>query len=71
MTVLGGPVRGGNIYGRWPGLLPEQLFEQRDLAITTDFRDVLGELVSDHLGQKIDRVFPGYKRGEPLGLLKT
>jgi uncharacterized protein (DUF1501 family) len=71
MTVLGGPVRGGNIYGRWPGLEPEQLFEQRDLAVTTDFRDVLGELVSHHLGQKIDQVFPGYKPGQPLGLLKT
>jgi uncharacterized protein (DUF1501 family) len=71
MTVLGGPVRGGHIYGRWPGLEPEQLFDQRDLAVTTDFRDVLGELVSDHLGQKVDQVFPGYKPGEPLGLLKT
>jgi uncharacterized protein (DUF1501 family) len=71
MTVLGGPVRGGHIYGRWPGLEPEQLFDQRDLAVTTDFRDVLGELVSHHLGQKIDQVFPGYRPGEPLGLLKT
>ena len=69
--VLGGPVRGGKVYGRWPGLEPEQLFEGRDLAVTTDFRDVLGELVSHHFGQKIDRVFPGYKPGEPLGLLKT
>jgi uncharacterized protein (DUF1501 family) len=71
MTVLGGPVRGGHVYGRWPGLEPEQLFDQRDLAVTTDFRDVLGELVSHHLGQKMDQVFPGYKPGEPLGLLKT
>ena len=71
MTVFGGSVRGGQIYGRWPGLERERLFEQRDLAVTTDFRDVLGELVSRHLGQKIDHVFPGYKPGEPLGLLKT
>ena len=69
MFVLGGPVRGGNIYGRWPGLEPEQLYEQRDLAITTDFRDVLAELVSVHLGQKSEQVFPGYRPGEPLGLL--
>ena len=62
MTVLGGPVRGGHIYGRWPGLEPEQLYEPRDLAVTTDFRDVLSELVSDHLGQNADRVFPGFKR---------
>ncbi|HEY2572946.1 MAG TPA: DUF1501 domain-containing protein, partial [Verrucomicrobiaceae bacterium] len=52
MMVLGGPVRGGKVYGRWPGLAPEQLYEKRDLAITTDFRDVLGELVRTHLGQK-------------------
>jgi uncharacterized protein (DUF1501 family) len=71
MTVLGGPVRGGRIYGRWPGFEPEQLFERRDLAVTTDFRDVLGELVSQHLGQKIGAVFPGYRPGEALGLLKT
>jgi uncharacterized protein (DUF1501 family) len=69
MFVLGGPVRGGNIYGRWPGLEPEQLFEQRDLAITTDFRDVLGELVSVHLGQTVDQVFPGHQSAAPLGLL--
>jgi uncharacterized protein (DUF1501 family) len=71
MMVLGGAVRGGAIYGRWPGLAPEQLYEQRDLAVTTDFRDVLGELVTQHLGQKIDRVFPGYTPGAPMGLLKT
>ncbi len=71
MMVLGGPVRGGKVYGRWPGLEPEQLYEKRDLAVTTDFRDVLGELVSRHLGQKTESVFPGYKSGEPVGLLKT
>src|SRR5438034_8326264 len=60
MMVLGGPVRGGKVYGRWPGLEPEQLFEGRDLAVTTDFSDVLGELVSRHLGQKAESVFLGY-----------
>ena len=69
MMVLGGPVRGGAIYGRWPGLEPEQLYEQRDLAVTTDFRDVLGELVSTHLGQKIEQVFPGYSPAPALGLI--
>jgi uncharacterized protein (DUF1501 family) len=69
MMVLGGPVKGGKVYGRWPGLAPDQLYENRDLAVTTDFRDVLGELVSRHLGQKTDRVFPGYTAGEPLGLI--
>jgi uncharacterized protein (DUF1501 family) len=69
MMVLGGPVHGGKVYGAWPGLEPEQLFERRDLAVTTDFRDVLGELVHRHLGQPIDRVFPGYKPGAPFGLV--
>src|SRR5262249_25533228 len=70
MMVLGGKVQGGKVYGRWPGLEPEQLFERRDLAVTTDFRDVLAELVSKHLGQKPDPVFPGYTPSEPLGLLR-
>ena len=70
MMLLGGPVRGGSVYGNWPGLEPEQLFENRDLAVTTDFRDVLGELVRDHLGQKTDKVFPGYAGDKALGLLR-
>src|SRR5256712_11923622 len=45
MLVVGGGVRGGKVYGRWPGLAPQQLFENRDLEITTDFRDVFGELL--------------------------
>jgi uncharacterized protein (DUF1501 family) len=69
MMVLGGPIRGGKVYGRWPGLEPDQLHERRDLAITTDFRDVLGELVAKHLERPVDRVFPGYTPGEPLGLV--
>jgi uncharacterized protein (DUF1501 family) len=72
MMVLGGSVRGGKVYGKWPGLEREQLYEGRDLAVTTDFRDVLGELVTGHLGQKdLAQVFPGFKRGESLGLLRT
>jgi uncharacterized protein (DUF1501 family) len=72
MMVLGGPVQGGKIYGNWPGLEKEQLFEGRDLAVTTDFRAVLGELVRGHLGQKdLGPVFPGYKPGDPLGLLRS
>jgi uncharacterized protein (DUF1501 family) len=60
--AFGGAVRGGRIYGEWPGLAPEQLYEGRDLALTTDFRDVLGEVVSSHLGVKdLQRVFPGYQ----------
>jgi uncharacterized protein (DUF1501 family) len=61
MFVLGGPVRGGRVYGRWPGLDPSQLNEGRDLALTTDFRRVLGEAVARHLGNShLNTVFPGF-----------
>ncbi len=70
MFVVGGPVRGGRVYGRWPGLEPEQLNEGRDLALTTDFRTVLGEAVYRHLGNhNLDAVFPGFKNTEFLKLL--
>jgi uncharacterized protein (DUF1501 family) len=60
MFVLGGPVRGGKVYGKWPGLSPELLYQNRDLAITTDFRQVLGEAAYKTLGAKnMDLVFPG------------
>jgi uncharacterized protein (DUF1501 family) len=72
MMVIGGPVQGGKVYGTWPGLEKEQLFEGRDLAVTTDYRDVLGELVRGHLGQKdLSMVFPGFQPGHPLGVLRT
>jgi uncharacterized protein (DUF1501 family) len=61
MFVLGGPVKGGKVYGRWPGLDQSQLYEGRDLALTTDFRQVIGEAVARHLGNKnLADVFPGY-----------
>jgi uncharacterized protein (DUF1501 family) len=61
MFVMGGDVRGGKVYGQWPGLAQEQLYEGRDLNLTTDFRDVLGELVKGQLGnQDLNKVFPGY-----------
>jgi uncharacterized protein (DUF1501 family) len=60
MFILGGDVKGGKIYGRWPGLANEQLNEGRDLALTTDFREVLGEVVTRTLGaSNLDLVFPG------------
>ncbi|HWF07314.1 MAG TPA: DUF1501 domain-containing protein [Bryobacteraceae bacterium] len=72
MFVLGGPVAGGKVYGQWPGLEKEQLYEGRDLAVTTDFRTVLGEIVSRHLGAaNLAQVFPGYQRAEPLGLMRA
>ena len=61
MFVMGGPVKGGKVYGQWPGLDQSQLYEGRDLAVTTDFRRVLGEAVEHHLGNaKLDQVFPGF-----------
>ena len=61
MFVVGGPVRGGRVYGRWPGLAPENLYEGRDLALTTDFRQVLGEMVYQHLGNRnLKSIFPGF-----------
>ena len=61
MFALGGPVRGGKVYAQWPGLEPEQLNEGRDLALTTDFRDVFAEVVVRHLGgRQPSSVFPGF-----------
>ncbi|MBI3262711.1 MAG: DUF1501 domain-containing protein [Acidobacteria bacterium] len=61
MMAIGGPVRGGKVYGTWPGLEVEQRFERRDLAVTTDFRDVFGEVVVRHLGVKdAASIFPGF-----------
>ena len=69
--VVGGAVKGGRVLGRWPGLAEEQLFERRDLAVTTDFRTVLWEVVERHLGaDRLESVFPGFEPGgERLGLL--
>jgi uncharacterized protein (DUF1501 family) len=62
MMVMGGGVHGGRIAGDWPGLEREQLYEGRDLALTTDFRDVFAEITSRHLGTAdLDKVFPGYR----------
>jgi uncharacterized protein (DUF1501 family) len=61
LFVIGGQVKGGKVHGKWPGLEPEQLYEGRDLALTTDFRSVFAEVVSHHLGaRELDRVFPGF-----------
>jgi uncharacterized protein (DUF1501 family) len=59
ILVVGGGVKGGKVYGQWPGL--SSLYENRDLAITTDFRDVFGELLTKHLGvASLKTVFPTY-----------
>ena len=71
MFVMGGPVKGGKVYGRWPGLDQSQLYEGRDLALTTDFRQVIGEAVAHHMGNKnLANVFPGYDN-QPGKFLKV
>lgn len=72
MLLLGGNVQGGKVYGRWPGLAPEQLYDRADLAVTTDYRQVLGEILLGRLGNsKLEAVFPGFKMGQPLGIVRS
>jgi len=71
MLVLGGSVKGARVYGRWPGLRRDQLFEGRDLAVTTDFRSLFTEVAVKHLGAPAEPLFPGFvaKPGTAPGLL--
>lgn len=70
MIVLGGRVRGGRVAGSWPGLSRSQLFEERDLAVTTDYRDVYAELARVHLGiADAGSLFPGYSPGPGPGVV--
>ena len=72
MFVLGGNVRGGQVYGDWPGLEHELLYEGRDLSVTTDFRTVLSELVMKQMGNcSIAKVFPGFRPGECRQILSA
>ena len=74
MFVMGGDVKGGRIYTRWPGMAENQLYQGRDLAVTTDYRSVLGEIMSEHLaGCDLKAVFPGFANdpGQFLGLIKA
>lgn len=59
--ILGNSVKGGKVYGEWKGLGTAQLYEGRDLAVTTDFRDVFAEAAQKHLGGKdLAKLFPNY-----------
>jgi uncharacterized protein (DUF1501 family) len=74
MFVMGGDVKGGRVYGRWPGLDEHQLNEGRDLALTTDFRSVVGEVLVRHLGVKnLAPVFPTFDNSERKfpGIVRT
>jgi len=73
MMVIGGNVRGG-VHGKWPGLAEGHRFEGRDLAVTTDFRDVFTEIVAGHMGVSRDglsRVFPSYVASSTPGVIRA
>jgi uncharacterized protein (DUF1501 family) len=76
MWVMGGPIAGGKVYGEWPGIDEESLHEGRDLAITTDFRTVIGDVLVGHMGlarDAVPRVFPAgpNEQATRLGLVRT
>lgn len=71
MLALGGGIEGGKLYGAWPGLEVEQLYQRADLAVTTDYRRVLWELLSARRREtRLSHVFPGYEGYAPLGLAR-
>lgn len=74
MMIIGGGVKGGKVYGRWPGLATHHRYDGRDLAITTDFRDIFAEVVVRHLGLlSTDGLFPGWHVDQTrfLGLFRS
>ena len=71
MLVLGGTVAGKQVAGRWPGLAQDARYEGRDVAVTTDFRDLFGEILTRHLGARdLSAVFPGYTPGKAPGVIR-
>jgi uncharacterized protein (DUF1501 family) len=70
MLLMGGRVRGGRVHGAWPGLKKDKLFEERDLDVTTDFRDVFLEIAQKHLKlNDAHTLFPGHTPAATAGLL--
>jgi uncharacterized protein (DUF1501 family) len=71
MLLVGGHVAGGRVHGSWPGLAPEQLADPGDLAVTTDYRTVLAEILERRLGNaRVDEVFPGFTPEGYLGVVR-
>jgi uncharacterized protein (DUF1501 family) len=72
MFTVGGNINGGQVFGNWPGLGNDQLYDHADLAVTTDYRQVLSELLSKRLGNNdVEAVFPGFSGAyNPLGIFK-
>jgi uncharacterized protein (DUF1501 family) len=70
VAVLGGTVAGGRFYGAWPGLATDRLDEGVDLAVATDYRQVLAEVAAAQAGRIPPDLFPGYRVPAPLGLFR-
>lgn len=71
MFVLGGKVNGGAVHGSWPGLHTDQLYDRRDLAITTDYRRILSEILIRRLeNPNLGQIFPGYTEYQPMGIVQ-
>ena len=72
MFTLGVGVNGGQVYGAWPGLNNDQLYDHADLAITTDYRQVLSELLTRRLGNAdVASIFPGYNPVSDMGIYRS
>lgn len=72
MWLLGGAIQGGKVYGKWPGLAKSELFEQRDLKVTTDFREVIAQILASQFklnSQQMGRVFPDFTPTQTVSLL--
>jgi uncharacterized protein (DUF1501 family) len=72
MWLLGGQVKGGKVYGRWPGLAPEQLNQGRDLAVTTDFWEPIANVLRGHLGMNaagLNKVLPQFTAQNNLSII--
>jgi uncharacterized protein (DUF1501 family) len=71
MFLMGGSVNGGKVYGPWPGLAPSQLADPGDLAVTTDFRTVLSEVLTRRMGSThLGEIFPGFAPPAYLNVCK-
>jgi uncharacterized protein (DUF1501 family) len=74
MWLMGGPVSGGKVYGKWPGLAKSLLYQERDLAVTTDFREPIGAVLRSHLAltdAQVAQVFPGKPRSGPDPIVRS
>ena len=74
MFVMGGDIEGGKVYSRWPGMSEGELYQGRDLAVTTDYRSVLGEIIAKHFGDaNLNAIFPGFANDprQFLGIVKS